>query len=171
MSQQQRVFLIRSNLAIQDPDVPSPRWHTTLFVETEKDGAGYIHEVNGDITSPQSMKYSPSFQNAPETSEGFFSKEFLGFTASLHLEPWRARLDSVPAPHQQKAFNLATMRTEPFKTLVPLAFYAPGEERKSLIKCTEWTLDRAIPALKEAGLINESHSESGTDGQILKISI
>lgn len=160
MSQQQRVFLIRSNLAIQDPDVPSPRWHTTLFVETEKDGAGYIHEVNGDITSPQGMKYFPSFQSAQETPETFFSKELLGFTASPHLDSWIALLDSVPAPHQQKAFNLAKMRTEPFKTLVPLTFYELGEERKPLIKCTEWTLDRAIPALKEAGLINESHSES-----------
>jgi len=160
MSQQQRVFLIRSNLAIQDPDVPSPRRHTTLFVETENNGAGYVHEVNGDITSPQGMKYLPSFQSAPETSETFFSKEFLGFTAFPHLEPWRALLESVPAPHQQKAFNLATMRTEPFKTLVPLTFYELGEERKLLIKCTEWTLDQAIPALKESGLINESHFES-----------
>ncbi|ODM19401.1 hypothetical protein SI65_04385 [Aspergillus cristatus] len=160
MPQQHRVFLARFKLAIQDPDVPSPRWHTTLFVETEEDGAGYIHEVNGDIISPQGMKYLPTFQSAPETSEPFFSKELLGFTASPHLEPWRALLESVPAPHQQKAFNIATMRTEPFKTLVPLTFYAAGKERRPLIKCTEWTLDRAIPALKEAGLINESHTES-----------
>jgi len=145
---------------MQDPDVPIPRWHTTLFVETEQDSRGYVHEVNGDIISPHGMKYLAIFQSAPETSENFFSKKFLGFTASPHLEAWRALLESVPAPHQQKAFNIATMRTEPFKTLVPLTFYEPGEEKKPLVKCTEWTLDRAIPALKDAGLINESHSES-----------
>jgi hypothetical protein len=45
------------------------------------------------------------------------------------------------------------MRTEPFKALNPLTFYEQGEARRPLIKCTEWTNDRAIPALRANSLV------------------
>lgn len=54
-------------------------------------------------------------------------------------------------------FNVTT-RTEPFKTLTSLAFNVPREERRPLIKCTEWTLGQAIPTRKEADLMKATLS-------------
>jgi hypothetical protein len=72
---------------------------------------------------------------------------------SKHPADWDRVLRSVPAPPQQKAFNIKKMKTEPFKTQSPLTFYEPGEPRRPLVKCTEWTLERALPALRANGLI------------------
>lgn len=77
--------------------------------------------------------------------------ERMEITATL----WEQVLLATPTPPKQKAFNIATMTTEPFKTLNPLTFYNPGEPRRPLMKCTEWTEQYAIPALLKAGLIQQ----------------
>ncbi|PYI01656.1 hypothetical protein BO78DRAFT_401135 [Aspergillus sclerotiicarbonarius CBS 121057] len=153
------VYLIRSHLAIQDPDLPSPRYHTTIFVETDTiTGAGHIHEVDGDITSPEGMHYQSKPAASPESTETFFSRTALGLTnAAGYPQTWDKVLRAVPAPPQQKAFNIKRMRTEPFKSLSPLEFYEDGEERRPLIKCAEWVVDKAIPVLK-AGCLQDSLS-------------
>ncbi|KAL3455065.1 hypothetical protein BJX64DRAFT_273049 [Aspergillus heterothallicus] len=154
MAEYHEVHLARYTLAIQDPDTPEPRYHTGIFVKTFNDGSGVLHQVTGDVTSPGGMIYTPTNEPAPEKSECFHSVEMLGFTpAARYPHDWEKVLAGIPPPPQQKAFNVKTMRTEPFKTRDPLVFYEPGEERRRLVKCTEWTLERAIPALREAGLI------------------
>lgn len=155
MSQMYTVWKLRFSLSLQDPDVPGVRYHTTIFVETDPTGhSGDIHHVTGDITSQQGMHYEKKFRDDPRRSRTFNSREFLGYTdASTYPQSWQTLLARVPAPHQQKAFNTKTMRTEPFKSLNPLTFYEPGEARPPLIKCTEWTEQRAIPSLQAAGLI------------------
>ncbi|KAI1920111.1 hypothetical protein LOY94_003386 [Ophidiomyces ophidiicola] len=111
--------------------MPSPRYHTTVVVLTDGDNGGYVHHVTGDLVSANGMK----------------------ITWNKHPQAWEDCLRKVPAPPRQKAFNPITLKTEPFKTANPLTFYEPGEPRRPLIKCTEWTLERAIPALRAAGLI------------------
>ncbi|KAE8322479.1 hypothetical protein BDV39DRAFT_218543 [Aspergillus sergii] len=156
MSEYYEVFLIRTTLAMQDPDLPGPRFHTTIFVKTGPNGNGTIHEVTGDITSAEGMYYTRTPSEAPELSPEFYTSQKLGVTqACKHPDEWQRVLDSVPTPPQQKAFNMKTMKTEPFKTKDPLTFYQPGEPRRPLNKCTEWTIERAIPALKANGLIIE----------------
>ncbi|KAF2461282.1 hypothetical protein BDY21DRAFT_82679 [Lineolata rhizophorae] len=157
-----RVYIIRERLSIQDPDMPSPRYHTSILVETKPEtGGGIIHQVTGDITSAGGMWYEHEFRDKPQESDDFISKELLGVThASTHPVQWESVLRQVGAPPQQKAFNPKTMKTEPFKTLQPLTFYEPREPRQRLIKCTEWTLEGAIPALKNAKLVQENCSLS-----------
>ncbi|KAK3065206.1 hypothetical protein LTS18_005992 [Coniosporium uncinatum] len=147
-----------------DPDIEGTRYHTTIFVETEpSSGKGVIHHVTGDITSANGMRYERKQRDRPEDSRTYHSKEFLGYTiASTYPQSWNTLLQNVPAPHQQKAFNVATMRTEPFKTLNPLTFYGSGEARPPLFKCTEWTEQRAIPALQSAGLIQQPSTHTAT---------
>lgn len=185
MTSKYPVYLLRFKLALSDPDMPSPRYHTTLFVATntttttttttttnnntstepepepepEKE-TGYIHEVTGDITSPQGMTYKTTPTQNPSATESFFSKEFLGHTdAATYLGgSWDRVLRNLPRPPQQKAFNRVTMRTEPFKSLEPSVFYdsgveGEGEDRVKLWKCTEWTLELAVPALRGVGFI------------------
>lgn len=164
MSVQYPVFLTRFHLGMQDPHASGPRYHTTIFVASEADGSGILHQVTGDISSPRGMYYYPNLTDPPEHSETFYSKEQLGVTdASTHPDSWRRILNQLPAPPLQKAFNMKTRQTEPFKTMNPLVFYEPGEERKPLVKCTEWTLDTAIPALKSAGLIRDIDGSSPVD--------
>ena len=141
---------------MQDPDLPEPRVHTTIFVKAGPDGNGTIHEVTGDITSSEGMYYTRTLSEAPELSTEFHASLKLGVT--LACKPpgeWQRILECVPTPPQQKAFNVKTMKTEQFKMKDPLTFYEPGELRRPLIKCTEWTMERAIPALKANGLIIE----------------
>ncbi|KAJ0413107.1 hypothetical protein BJY00DRAFT_322506 [Aspergillus carlsbadensis] len=148
------VFLARYTLAIQDPDTPGPRYHTGIFVATSSDGSGILHQVTGDVTSPGGMVYTPTAEPAPQDSEAFHSVEKLGVTpADRYPGDWEDVLRGIPPPPQQKAFNVRTMRTEPFKSREPLIFYEGGDERRALVKCTEWTLERAVPSLREGGLI------------------
>ncbi|KAL2862532.1 uncharacterized protein BJX67DRAFT_366190 [Aspergillus lucknowensis] len=154
MAHHHDVSLARFTLAVQDPDTPGPRYHTGIFVKTAEDGGGVFHQVTGDITSVDGMQYTPTHEPAPEISESFHSVEKIGVTpVEKYPHEWERVLRGVPPPPQQKAFNVKTMRTEPFKTRDPLMFYGPGEMRKSLVKCTEWTLERAIPALRREGLL------------------
>ncbi|KAE8146852.1 hypothetical protein BDV25DRAFT_161623 [Aspergillus avenaceus] len=154
MTEYYEVYLARFNLAIQDPDLPAPRYHTTIFVKTATNNDGTEHQVTGDITSATGMTYFPQERSSPEYSQTIHSFEKLGVTpASRHPADWERVLRSLPAPPQQKAFNIRTMKTEPFKTLDPLVFYEPGESRRPLVKCTEWALERALPVLRANGLI------------------
>ncbi|KAJ5929211.1 hypothetical protein N7454_007059 [Penicillium verhagenii] len=154
MSGYYEVYLARYNLAMQDPDMPSPRFHTAIFVETGADKSGIQWHVTGDVTSANGMIYTPQPRQSPEYSRSLHSLDKLGITPmSKHPADWDRVLRRIPAPPQQKAFNIKTMKTEPFKTLAPLTFYEPGEPRRPLVKCTEWTLDLAIPALRANRLI------------------
>ncbi|KAI2729424.1 hypothetical protein CBS147325_10002 [Penicillium roqueforti] len=148
------VYKVKLNLSMQDPDMPSPRYHTILFVQTNAQGpgSGTKHHVTGDIVT--GMHYEPVNYDDPETDENFFYKELIGHTRALNYpKNWNDILSSVPAPPKQKAFNTVAMRTEPVKSWDPVVFYEPGEPRRPLVKCTEWIEDRAIPILIDAGLV------------------
>ncbi|QDS70315.1 hypothetical protein FKW77_008402 [Venturia effusa] len=164
MTEYYTVWKLKFSLSFQDPDVPGTRFHTTVFVETDAaKGHGWVHHATGDITSSNGMTYESKFRDRPESSQTFAGKEFLGYVAaSTYPESFNTVLLTVPLPPQQKAFNTATMKTEPFKTRNPLTFYNPGEPRRPLIKCTEWTEQRAIPALHAAGLLQQPASQTTT---------
>ncbi|KAG4443998.1 hypothetical protein IFR05_000517 [Cadophora sp. M221] len=144
------VFKVRYTLAIADPDMPSPRWHNLIFVETQHDGSGTIHHVTGDITS--GMVYATKPGRRPETSDSFYAKEYLG---TIAVEDYPSEMDQIlaaqPPPPKQKHFNVRTMRTEQMKP--DGSFYAPGESRPPMVKCTEWTENQAIPALYNSGVL------------------
>jgi hypothetical protein len=147
------VYKVKFTLAVQDPDVEGERQHTTLFVATSEESSGDLFHVTGDITSAGGMIYERKKRDDPRLSQSFHSKTAIGITTPANYpQSWDTILQTWTPP-QQKAFNMKTMRTEPFKTLNPLVFYEPGEPRKQLIKCTEWTEQFAIPTLTEKGLI------------------
>lgn len=153
MSDQYCVWRVRYKLAIQDPEMKGKRYHNAIFVETSK-GVGTLHHVTGDITSSGGMVYQSRGTQDPRKSNSFHSKDFLGYTDKRYYPSlWDALLKSLPTPPQQKAFNIATLRTEQFKTKDPLTFYSPGETREPLVKCTEWTEQVAIPSLIQYGYI------------------
>ena len=139
-------------MAMQDPDMPQPRYHHVIFIETQHDGPGYTHHVTGDITS--GMVYASRKDERPEDSETYIGKEFLGkLKASDYPHELDRVLQALPPPPKQKHFNVATMKTEQMKP--DGSFYSPGETRPPMVKCTEWTVDQAIPALYSAGIIHK----------------
>ncbi len=87
----------------------------------------------------------------PELSQAFYSKQLLGKVKASRYSAIGTICAQQPAPHKQKKFNPKTMKTEPIKPNGD--FYQPGEPRARLIKCTEWTVERAIPALQAARIL------------------
>lgn len=153
-----RVFKLKFKLSVQDPDITGIRFHHIIFVESggpRDTFAGYKFHVMGDITS--GMEYQSIPYHNPVKSDTEHTTEFLGYTAAKTFPTeWDKLLQTLPPPGKQKAFNSKTMKTEPFKTLEPPnlpTFYQPGEPRRRLRKCTEWTEEQALPALRASGLI------------------
>ncbi|KAJ5351903.1 hypothetical protein N7452_000877 [Penicillium brevicompactum] len=165
-SQRYPVYKVKFRLSIQDPDMPSPRYHTILFVETNERGprTGTKHHVTGDIVT--GMQYEPTIIDDPESDENLFSKELIGHTQALNYpKRWNDLLKSLPAPPKQKAFNCKTMKTEPVKTWEPLTFYGVGEQRRPLVKCTEWIENQAVPMLINTGILQEAHERRYTENE------
>ncbi|OBT80629.1 hypothetical protein VF21_00523 [Pseudogymnoascus sp. 05NY08] len=146
------VYRVQFAMAMQDPDMPSPRYHNVIFVETEADDSGSVHHITGDITS--GMVYATRREGRPEESELFVLKEFIGTVESAtYPEKINAVLEALPPPPKQKKFNIKTMRTEQMKA--DGSFYEPGEARPRMVKCTEWTVEQAIPALYASGVLQK----------------
>ncbi|KAI1061623.1 hypothetical protein LB506_011855 [Fusarium annulatum] len=136
------VYKVKSHMALPDPHMPPGRFHHAIFVEINKDGSGTLYHVTGDVTSADGMSY-----------ERYTSPD-------VHPEQWSSVLASLSTPPQQKASNPRKQgRVEPFKDKIgnyEYVFYADGEERKPLWKCTEWVEWHAIPALHEHRLLQSS---------------
>jgi hypothetical protein len=149
------VYIARFTVGLKDPDIPGPRFHHTIWVETDpKDKNGVKFHVIGDITSKGGMTYKSEECHDPMAESECHSKEFLGYTAAKDFrESWDRLLRGLPTPPKQKEFNVKTLKTELVKSWEPLTFYTPGEERHVPWKCTEWTNNYALPALHEARLI------------------
>lgn len=164
MSQEKlfNVYKVQYRLAVQDPDMPQPRYHTVvsarlsiqasglincqIFVETKDDKSGIIHHVVGDLVT--GMTYQKKSGLQPENSQTFHAKQLLGKVKASKAGQIDQICAQVPPPGKQKKFNPKTMKTEPVKANGD--FYKAGESRPRLIKCTEWTVERAIPALQAA---------------------
>lgn len=149
-SNRYRAFKTQDGPIMSDPDVAGPRYHTVVFVETQANGSGFVHHVIGDLV--KGMEYQRRRGDRPEESETFYRKDFLG---TIAIEGYPQSVDGLckelPTPPPQKAFNSRTMRTEPIKPNG--AFYELDEPRAKLFKCTEWTEEHAIPALRQANVL------------------
>jgi hypothetical protein len=156
------VYKVQYRLGVQDPLMGGEiRYHNVLFVETDTDGGGKIFHVTGDLVS--GMRYESKDGKRPDRSETYHAKIYLG---RIRIEDYPDRLEqvlrAVPAPHQQRAFNPRTMQTEQIKQ--DGTFYAPNEQRPPYIKCTEWTEQRAIPALHQYQLLHSNLTQGPLEG-------
>ncbi|KAF4976836.1 hypothetical protein FZEAL_6550 [Fusarium zealandicum] len=92
-------FKLKFELSLNDPDMPSPRYQTFIFVETNAQGTGTgaKHHVTGDVV--KGMYYESKPYHDPERSISLFSKELTGYTStSTYPAEWDAVLKNVPAP-------------------------------------------------------------------------
>ena len=150
------VYRVESDMGdMVDPDIPRPAYHQVIFVETGPAGTGFIHHVTGDVTSHSGMKYEVRAER-PEESETFHQKYFLGTVAREdYPDNFNAVLKKCPPPHKQKEYNPKTRKNEQFKSVSDgvYEFYQPGEDRPTMYRCKQWTIQTAIPALKESEVL------------------
>lgn len=93
------VSKLRFNLAMQDPNMPSPRFHTLIFIETSVGGlgTGIKHHITGDIVTGIYYESRPSHN--PDRSECLHHKERIGYTRALtYLQEFDEILLAVQAP-------------------------------------------------------------------------
>ncbi|CAK1359202.1 hypothetical protein CB0940_05450 [Cercospora beticola] len=69
-----------------------------------------------------------------------------------------AILSALPTPTKQQGINFwekdpVTNRYEITWTKENGELYGPGEQRRPIFKCNEWTAQHAIPALQRAGIL------------------
>ena len=147
-----------------DPEEPCTRYHTYILVQNHpvqvenpesdprlsSDGEtyGWVHEVTGDIASPQGMIYlHRPVTCAPQLSETFHTVEFLGQVLAAGYPDNVDRIcRAEPPPPCQKKFNACTMRYEAINA-------GDGAGAGRYFKCTEWTEERVIPALYREGVL------------------
>ncbi|ESZ93707.1 hypothetical protein SBOR_5892 [Sclerotinia borealis F-4128] len=147
-----KIYKIQWHLAFQDPLMPqTTRYHTNIFIETQSDGSGTIHEVNGDIVSINGMTYFQIPSPPPQSLESFYRRSLLGEIDISDLEEVTEVLKSTAAPPRQRWFSPRSMKMEACK--VDGSPYGEGEKVPAYWKCTEWTNEKAIPALLAKRLI------------------
>ncbi|OJD19951.1 hypothetical protein AJ78_00145 [Emergomyces pasteurianus Ep9510] len=149
-----RVFKVHYKLALPDPFMSGTLYHNVIFVETESNGDGTAHNVTGDIATAGGMKYESKPGHNPENSATFHERFFLGYVRETDYPgAFEQCLRSQPPPPRQRWFNPDTMAWEKCKPDGTL--YAEDETPPPYRKCTAWTTEQAIPALKQSGILRE----------------
>jgi hypothetical protein len=137
---------------------PGIRYHNVIFVETDADGGGRVLQVEGGIRNADVMTFNEKAGRKPEESRSFVRRHFLGQLQTSDYGSIVRLLETVVPPPRQRNFNTITKTTEQYKP--DGTFYGPQEPRPPYMKCTEWTLQRAIPALWQSGLLRAPGAES-----------
>ena len=130
------------------------RFHNVLFVETDANGEGRILHVTGAIADLNGMRFEEKVGKRPEDSNTYHRKHYLGRIPADQYGALIQLMHSVPAPPRQRLFDARAMRWVQCKPDGSL--YQPGEAVPPYMKCTEWVLDRAIPALQQSGFLNSN---------------
>lgn len=105
-SQVYRVFKVKFELTMQDPDMPSPRYHTIVSLETNdpEPGSGIKHHVTGDIVN--GMHYESKPCDNPDEADDLHSGETIGYATALdYPQTWNRVLEAIPAPPKQPGFQ------------------------------------------------------------------
>lgn len=161
-----RVFKPEFDMVAFDPLDPAKRYHTGIYVETNQEGyEGKLFHVTGDIIAANGMIY--------EERENYVAEELaylyryddtqIGWVlkADYHLGRISSILRALPKPTKQQGINFwekdpVTGRHEIIWTKEDGERYGPGEQRRPVFKCNEWTDQHAVPALRQAGVLRDS---------------
>jgi hypothetical protein len=146
------VFRIETKLGLQDPLMgPEERAHNAIFIETSQNGEGKILQVDGAITEPNGMRFEEQKGERPEDSESHLRKHYLGQIQIAEYSKVVQLMRSLPTPPLQRDFDYKMMSWVPCKP--DRSRYEPCKSVPPYMKCTEWTLQRAIPALEQSGFL------------------
>ncbi|KAJ5229885.1 hypothetical protein N7489_010593 [Penicillium chrysogenum] len=160
------VFNPSFDTAAFDPLDPPKRYHEGIFVEDNpisKDGI--MFHVTGDIIAPSGMRFEMKEGYAAEVSAHLHSYPQIGWVRRADFKSGRieAMLRALPTPSKQQGLNFwgkgpASGYHEYIWTKENGEPYGPGEQRRPIFKCNEWTHQLAIPALTNAGILRTTRS-------------
>ncbi|WEW60030.1 hypothetical protein PRK78_005513 [Emydomyces testavorans] len=159
-----RVFKPQRDTAAHDPLDPAKRYHEGIFVEANPENRqGTVFHVTGDILAASGMRYEERPNYKPEEdSVHLHSLPQIGWVlaADFHSGRISTILRALPTPTKQQGINFwetdpVTGRHEIIWTKENGDRYEPGEQRRPIFKCNEWTNLYAIPALRDAGVLRD----------------
>lgn len=156
-----RVFKPELDTAAHDPLDPVKRYHEGVFVETDpKSSRGKLFHVTGDVIAASGMRYEERDNYAPAESRHLHRYTQIGWVLQDDYYSGRisAILRALPRPTKQQGINFweanpVTGRHDIIWTKEDGEPYRPGEERRPIFKCNEWTNQYAIPALRNAEVL------------------
>ncbi|KAF2803193.1 uncharacterized protein BDZ99DRAFT_176093 [Mytilinidion resinicola] len=148
------VYRIEYELGLQDPlmEQPTKRYHNVIFIETDVNGRGRKLQVTGAIGDLNGMVFVEEQGLKPENTDGFWRKSYLGQIQASDYGKVVELLKGLDPPPRQRIFDTTTMAWQKCKPDGTL--YGPQEEVPPYRKCTEWTLEEAIPALIKSGFLH-----------------
>ncbi|RDW90430.1 uncharacterized protein DSM5745_02205 [Aspergillus mulundensis] len=157
-----RVFIPQIDSVAFDPLDPPKRYHEGIFVTTnDRERTGTLFHVTGDVIAAGGMRYEAKDGYDPLSSRHFHAMPFVGWVRKDDYHS--GRIDSVlralPRPTKQQGLNFwqkkedPTEETEMIWTKQNGDPYKPGEPRRPIFKCNEWTHQYAVPALRNAGIL------------------
>ncbi|KAL3474391.1 hypothetical protein BJX99DRAFT_178167 [Aspergillus californicus] len=156
-----RVLIPELDTVAPDPLDPDKRYHVGIFVETNpEDDAGIMFHVTGDIIAASGMRYEERRGFTLDQSARLHKATHIGWVRKADCEFGNIGtiLRALPKPTKQQGINFweadpVTGNHEIVWTKENGELYGPGEERRPVFKCNEWTSQYAVPALRNAELL------------------
>ncbi|KAF2475386.1 uncharacterized protein BDR25DRAFT_279425 [Lindgomyces ingoldianus] len=146
------IYRVEEKLGLQDPLMgPDIRYHNSLFIETFPNGGGRFLQVIGTISDATGMTFQESQGPRPDDLDTFHQKHLLGQIRASDSASVVRLLAGIDPPPRQRSFNYNTLAWEKCKP--DGSSYGEEELRPPYMKCTEWMLQKAIPALQQSGIL------------------
>jgi hypothetical protein len=144
-----------------DPLDPPKRYHTGIFVETDAEILeGALFHVTGDIIASSGMRFEVKENYDPGADEYFHRTTVIGWIRKADYPRIRGILEALPTPTKQQGLdfwsNDPDKRNKLTWTKQNGDLYGPGEQRRPIMKCNEWTHQLAIPKLRQEGILHSS---------------
>lgn len=144
-----------------DPLDPPKRYHDGIFIETDPaTGLGTLFNVTGDIIAASGMRYEVKESWTPGQDGPVHRITQLGWVRRADFDSGAVGevLRGLPKPTRQQGINFwevdaGTGRHELVWTKESGELYGPGEKKRAVFKCNEWTAEYAIPALRSSGIL------------------
>ena len=133
------------------PPTPIPRTHNAIFVQTDSQGNGRTIQVDGSLADTNGMSFQEKRGERFEETYTFLRKHYLGQIRATDYAAVVELMRSLPPPPRQRAYDHSIGGQGPCKP--DGSRYGPGEVVPEYWKCTEWTLQHAIPALQKSGYL------------------
>ncbi|KAJ5562996.1 hypothetical protein N7535_002558 [Penicillium sp. DV-2018c] len=156
-----RVFTPEFDTVAPDPLDPPKRYHTGVFIETDTEsGRGDFYHVTGDIIAARGMYFAAKENYVPVTSRFFHKTTQIGWVRKADFPRIHGILKALPTPTKQQGIDFwstdPALRHKLTWTKENGELYGPGEQRRPIMKCNEWTHQVAIPKLRDLGILHSS---------------
>ncbi|KAI3228007.1 hypothetical protein DTO012A7_6590 [Penicillium roqueforti] len=143
-SERYRVFTPEFDTAAPDPLDPAKRYHTGVFIQTDPDiFEGDLFHVTGDIIAAKGMYFDVKESYTPGASAHFHRTTEIGWIYKVDFPRIRGILEALPTPTKQQGIDFwshdPSKRNKITWTKENGELYGPGEQRRPIIKCNEWT--------------------------------